>query len=85
MVEEDDLPTSEPVHVQVDEEKGVVVVKRKWWQFGKKKVEEEHEKIRPGWRDINPFPQMWSIFHQPTNAVVLFASGEFPQGRLGFS
>lgn len=32
-------------------------------------------KIQPGWRDINPFPTMWSIFHQPTNAVVLAASG----------
>jgi hypothetical protein len=35
----------------------------------------EEEKIQPGWRDVNPFPTMWSIFHQPTNAVVLFASG----------
>lgn len=64
------------VAVAVDEEKGQVVVKRKWWQFGKPKVEEEHEKIKPGWRDVNPFPTMLSIFRQPTNAVVLFASGE---------
>ncbi|KAI9639325.1 major facilitator superfamily domain-containing protein [Dioszegia hungarica] len=63
------------VAVAVDEEKGQVVVKRKWWQFGKPKVEEEHEKIKPGWRDVNPFPTMLSIFRQPTNAVVLFASG----------
>lgn len=62
--------------VLVDEEKGEIIVRRKWWQFGKKKVAEEHEKIRPGWRDINPFPIMLSIFSQPTNAVVLFASGE---------
>lgn len=65
------------VAVVVDEEKGEVVVKRKWWQFGKPKLEEEHAKIKPGWRDVNPFPTMWSIFHQPTNAVVLFASGEY--------
>lgn len=37
--------------------------------------DEDEEKIQPGWRDVNPFPTMWSIFHQPTNAVVLFASG----------
>jgi hypothetical protein len=67
---------SDTTRVVVDEEKGEVIVKRRWWEFGKKKVEEEHEKIRPGWRDINPFPTMWSIFHQPTNALSIFASGE---------
>lgn len=35
----------------------------------------EAAKIQPGWRDVNPFPNMWSIFHQPTNAVILAASG----------
>lgn len=41
--------------------------------FGGKK--ESSDKIRPGWRDINPFPTMLSIFRRPTNAVVLGASG----------
>ena len=35
----------------------------------------EAAKIQPGWRDVNPFPTMWSIFHHPTNAVILAASG----------
>lgn len=71
-----DIPNAE-VAVNIDEEKGEVVVKRKWWHFGKKKVEEEHEKIKPGWRDVNPFPTMLIIFRKPTNAVVLFASGAY--------
>jgi hypothetical protein len=62
--------------VMLDLEKKEVVVKRSWWRFGRKRTEEEHETIRPSIRDVNPLPTMASIFKRPTNALILFSSGE---------
>lgn len=67
------------VDVRVDPERGEVNVRRKWWTVaGWRKApasEEEHEKIRPSLRDVNPFPPMVSIFHSSTNALILVCSG----------
>jgi hypothetical protein len=65
--------------VIVDTEKNEVVVKRRRW-FGLRRNKsavkgEEHEKIRPNWRDTNPLPTMFSIFKSPCNSLSLFASG----------
>lgn len=35
----------------------------------------ESDDIKPSFRDVNPIPTMISIFHSPTNAIVLVCSG----------
>jgi hypothetical protein len=68
--------TGRDPEVMLDLEQKEVVVKRSWWRFGRKRTEEEHETIRPSVRDVNPLPTMASIFKRPTNALILFSSGE---------
>lgn len=66
------------VSVDVDLEKDEVNVKRNrfgWRGKASRGEEEEHAKIKPSWRDINPLPTMWSIFKSPTNSLGLFSSG----------
>jgi hypothetical protein len=68
-------------NVIVDMERNEVILLRRDWKWlglkGKKVVqrEEQHEEVRPSFRDINPLPIMVSIFRQPTNAIVLLGSG----------
>jgi hypothetical protein len=71
--------------VMLDLEKEEVVVKRSWWRFGRRGTEEQHETIRPSIRDVNPLPTMASIFKRPTNALILFSSGEWALRLLGAS
>lgn len=72
-----DAGTGASPEVMLDLEKKEVVVKRSWWRFGRRGTEEEHETIRPSIRDVNPLPTMASIFKRPTNALILFSSGEW--------
>lgn len=63
----------------VEPDRNEVTLKHKWYDprgFRKTKTAEEHAKVQPSIRDVNPFPTMLSIFRQPTNAVILFSSGE---------
>jgi len=56
----------------------VVLYSRDWRYLGlKKRRVEEHQKIKPSFRDINPIPVMIVIFKKPTNAIVLLSSSEY--------
>lgn len=62
----------------VDTEKDeVILYSRDWRYLGlKKRRVEEHQEIKPSFRDINPIPVMIVIFKKPTNAIVLLSSSK---------
>jgi hypothetical protein len=65
-------------HAVVDTEKDeVILYSRDWRYLGlKKRRVEEHQEIKPSFRDINPIPVMIVIFKKPTNAIVLLSSSK---------
>jgi hypothetical protein len=62
----------------VDTERNeVILYERDWRYLGlRKRRSEEHQKIKPRFREINPLPVMATIFRKPTNAIVLLSSSE---------
>ena len=81
---EPDLPSpTHPGENAVDVEAGVAPVekRRAWyvrylpWVKARAAADDGHADVRPGIKDVNPLPTMWSIFHTPANAVVVFSSG----------
>jgi len=65
-------------HAVVDSEKDeVILYSRDWRYLGlKRRRVEEHQEIKPSFRDINPIPVMIVIFKKPTNAIVLLSSSK---------
>lgn len=49
--------------------------KRRWLPWAHKARDNDPNDIRPSFVDVNPLPTMASIFHSPTNAIVLLCSG----------